>query len=62
MRFSGAKGLDFAQRLQETARQLASALQDGGEGFEIRVVIGARARERIIRGQEMGEAFEEFPE
>jgi len=60
--FGGGECLDFDQRLKQAVREFASALQDGGEGIKVGLVVGSRVGEEIFGGQKVGEAFEKLGE
>ena len=60
--FGGGECLDFDQGLSHDIRQFADALQDGGEGIEVGLVVGSRVGEEIFGRQKVGEAFEELGE
>ena len=60
--FGGDEGLDFEQSLKQAVRKFVSSLQDGGEGIEIGLIIGARIGKEVFGGQKVGETFEKLGE
>jgi hypothetical protein len=56
----GGQGFDFVEGLEQGVRKSVAALQDLGEGVKIVVVVGARVREGVLVGQQVGEPAEEL--